>query len=37
MCVCIINILVPHEVKYERALAKRTPHIMKKGQDGKWY
>ena len=25
---CIINIQVPHEVKNERAKAKRTPQIM---------
>ena len=40
--VCILNIQVPHEVKNQSALAKRTSKIMKNGQDviiqnGKWY
>ena len=30
---CIINIYVPHEVRYQRASAKRTSQIMKNGQD----
>ena len=30
---CILNIQVPHEVKYQRAIAKRTSPIMKYGQD----
>ena len=30
---CIINIQVPHEVKNERAIAKRTSQIMKHGQN----
>ena len=39
---CIINIQVPHEVKYQRAKAKRTSQIMQNGQDvniqfEKWY
>ena len=25
---CIINIYVPHEVKYQRVLAKRTSQVM---------
>ena len=38
----IINIEVPHEVKYQRAIAMVTPQIMLNGQDvniqnGKWY
>ena len=28
MYACITNIYVPHEVKYQRALAKRTSQIM---------
>ena len=28
MYACIINIYVPHEVNYQRALAKRTSQIM---------
>ena len=28
ICACIINIKVPHEVKDQRALAKRTSQIM---------
>ena len=28
-----MNIYVPHEVKYQRALDKRTSQIMKNGQD----
>ena len=30
---CIINMYVPHEVKIQRALVKRTSRIMKYGQD----
>ena len=30
---CIINIYVPHEVKNQRALAKRASRTMKHGQD----
>ena len=33
MHACIMNIQVPHEVKNQRALAKRTYQIMKSGQD----
>ena len=28
MYTCIINIYVPHEVKYQRAIAKRTSQMM---------
>ena len=31
MYACIIN--VPHEVKYQRAIAKRTSQMMLNGQD----
>ena len=31
--VCIIKIQVPHEVKNQRAIAKRTSQIMKYGQN----
>ena len=30
---CIMNIYVPNEVKYQRAIAKRTSQVMKYGQD----
>ena len=30
---CFINILVPHEVKNQRAIAKRTSQIMQIGQN----
>ena len=33
MYACIININVPHEVKYQRAIAKRTSQMMENGQD----
>ena len=33
MYACTINTYVPHEVKYQRALAKRTPQPMQNGQD----
>ena len=33
MYACIINIYVPHEVKYQRALAKRASQIKLNGQD----
>ena len=33
MYVTIINIYVSHEVKYHRAIAKRTSHMMLNGQD----
>ena len=31
---CFINISVPHEVKNQRAIAKRISQIMQIGQDG---
>ena len=39
---CFTNIYVPHEVKNQRALAKRTPQIIENRQDvnvqnEKWY
>ena len=30
---CFVNIYVPHEVKNQRALAKRTSQILKNEQD----
>ena len=30
--VCIIHIQIPHEVKIQRAINKRTSHITKSGQ-----